>query len=216
MLTNHQIEDLAQRMRIPLEFVGFKSNLPEKLKANKAYIINLDDEICEDTGIVSSGTHWTAFQVMEYPNGKKESMYFDSYGVAPPEIVKDRIFENFKLKVPHNTKDIQSLMNEACGWYCLAYLHFINAYENRSKRLYWDTEEFLSLFEDLNKSTDFKKNEYILKLFFQSEDPSKRKPIEVIADPDTITGGNEDRIAPDVEGCEYDGHMKIGVDVRYV
>lgn len=216
MLTNHQIEDLAHRMRIPLEFVGFKSNLPKKLKANRAYIINLDDEVCEDTGIPSGGTHWTAFQVMEYPNGKKQGMYFDSYGVAPPEIVKERIMDSFKLKVPYNTKDIQSLMNQACGWYCLAYLHFINAFEHRTRMLYQDTENFLSLFEDLNRSTDFKKNEYILKMFFQSEDPSKRKPIEVIADPDSITDGKEDRIGSDVEGCEYDSHVPISVDVKYI
>ena len=216
MLTNHQIEDLAGRMKIPLEFVGFKSNLPKKIKTNRSYIINLDDEVCEDTGIQSGGTHWTCFQVMEYPNGKKEGIYFDSYGVPPPEIVKERLMDNFKMKVPYNTKDIQSLMNEACGWYCLAFMHFINAYHNRSKQLYWDVEEFLSLFEDLNKSVDFKKNEYILKMFFQSEDESKRKPIEVISDPDRITAGCGDRIVPEVEGGEYAGHIPISVDIKYV
>ena len=216
MLTNIQIEDLAQRMKIPLEFVGFKSSLPKKLKTNKAYIINLDDEVCEDTGIQSGGTHWTCFQVMEYPNGKKEGIYFDSFGVAPPEIVKERIMSNFKMVLPYNTKDIQSLLNQACGWYCLALLHFINAYANRTKQLYWDVEEFLSLFEDLNKSIDFKKNEYILKMFFQPEDESKRKPIEVISDPDQITDGCGDRVDPDVEGAEYEGHVPISVDIKYI
>jgi hypothetical protein len=216
MLTNIQIEDLAQRMKIPLEFVGFKSSLPKKLKTNKAYIINLDDEVCEDTGIQSGGTHWTCFQVMEYPNGKKEGIYFDSFGVAPPEIVKERIMSNFKMVLPYNTKDVQSLLNQACGWYCLALLHFINAYANRTKQLYWDVEEFLSLFEDLNKSIDFKKNEYILKMFFQPEDESKRQPIEVISEPDRITDGCGDRIDPDVEGAEYDGHVPISVDIKYI
>ena len=216
MLTNIQIEDLAGRMKIPLEYVGFKSNLPTQIKPNKAYIINLDDEICEDTGIPSGGTHWTCFQVVEYPNGKKESIYFDSYGIAPPEIVKERIMSNFKMTIPYNTKDIQSLMNEACGWYCLAFLHFINAYQNRRKQLYWDVEEFLSLFEDLNTSVDFKKNEYILKMFFQSEDESKRKPIEVISDPNEITAGKIDRINPDIEGAEYLEHIPMSVDVKYI
>lgn len=216
MLTNHQIEDLAFRMKIPLEFVGFKSNLPKKIKTNKAYIINLDDEVNEGTGIVSGGTHWVCMQVMEYPNKKIEGIYFDSYGVAPPEIVKERLMDNFKIKVPYNTKDIQSLMNEACGWYCLAFLHFINAYPNRSKMLYWDTEEFLSLFEDLNKSIDWKKNEYILKMFFQPEDPTKRREIEVISEPDRITDGLKDRIVPELKDGEYEGHIPISVDVKYI
>jgi hypothetical protein len=218
MLTNIQIEDLAQRMKIPLEFCGFKSELPKKLKTNKAYVINLDDEVDKATGILSGGSHWTTFTIMEYPNGKKEAIYFDSYGVGPPEIVKERVMNSFKLGLPYNTKDIQSLMNQACGWYCLAYQHFIYAYPQRSKNLYWDTEAFLELFEDLNKSVDFKKNEYILKMFFQPEDPKLRKPIEVISDPDNITDGCGQEINPDnlPEGASYDGMEKIKVDIKYV
>lgn len=216
MLTNTQIEDLAVRMKVPLEFIGFKSELPKKLKSNKAYIINMDDEVDKGTGIRSGGTHWTCFQVMEYPNNKKEAMYFDSFGVQPPEIVKKRILDEFKIKLPYNTKDIQSLMNEACGWYCLAYLHFINVFPQRSKSLYWDTETFLDLFEDLNTSIDFKKNEYILKMFFQPENEKLRKPIEVISDPDNITAGCEDKINPDAEGAEYAGIQQIAVDVKYI
>ena len=216
MLTNTQIQDLSKRMKVPLEYCGFKSNLPKTLKTNRAYIINLDDEVDKGTGILSGGTHWTCFQIMEYPNGKKEGIYMDSYGAGPPEIVNKRVMDNFKMKLPYNTKDIQSLMNEACGWYCLAFLHFINVYPQRTKNLYWDTEAFLSLFEDLNKSIDWKKNEYVLKMFFQPEDESKRKPIEVIADPDDITNGLEDRINPNAEGAEYNGMEKISVDVKYI
>jgi len=218
MLTNDQIDDLAGRMKIPIAYVGFKSNLPKKIKPNKAYIINLDDEYDRGTGMRNGGSHWTCFQVMEYPNGKKEGIYFDSYGAPPPEIVNERMMDSFKMKLPYNTKDIQSLMNDACGWYCLAFLHFINAFPQRSKQLYWDTEAFLDMFEDLNKSIDWKKNEYILKMFFQPEDPSKRKAIEVFADPDTITDGCEQQINPKdlPEGAEYDGIQKIQVDVKYV
>jgi len=217
MLTNVQIEDLAQRMEIPLEFVGFKSELPTKLKTNKCYIINLDDEVDEGTGILSSGTHWVSFVVMKYPNEKTEAIYFDSYGIGPPEIVKQRVKDNFKIGLPFNEKDIQSLMNEACGWYCLAFCHFIFAYENRTKNLYWDVEAFLSLFEDLNKSIDFKKNEYILKMFFQPKDPKLRKPIEVIADTDRITDGCTQQIDPSKlpeEGTAFDSIQKVAVEIK--
>jgi len=183
MLTDIQIKDLAEKLSIPLEAVCFKSNLKHmKLKYNRSYIINLEDEIDKD-GDRNDGTHWTCFQVDEYKNGKKMACYFDSYGVAPPTDVIDFVGE----EIPFNKKNIQSLMNNACGWYCLAYLHFINAFPQRSGDLYDDTEGFLSLFDDLNTSCDFKKNEFILKHFFQASDPSLRKPITVEGQPNTET-----------------------------
>ena len=51
---------------------------------------------------------------------------------------------------------------------------FYNAYPERSKDLYTDTSDFLDLFEDLNKSVDWKHNEYMLKMFFQSTDTSSK------------------------------------------
>ena len=70
-------------------------------------------------------------------------------------------------------------MGNACGFFCVAFMHYINSYENRVRDLYADTEDFLDLFVDLNTSVDWKQNEYMLKMFFQSTDPSLRKPIEV-------------------------------------
>ena len=49
---------------------------------------------------------------------------------------------------------------------------------------------FLDYFEDLNKSTNFMKNEYILKHFFQPTDPKLRKEITTIADTNSITQDN--------------------------
>lgn len=184
-LTDSQIEDLCQRMNIPLGDICFKDELPEELEFNKGYFINIQDSVDQD-GKPSPGTHWTYVQCRKYPNNKTECMYFDSYGVAPPENVKRVVKQTMKKQgLPYNTKDIQSLMNNACGFYCLAFAHFINASKFRSNDLFRDTETFVSLFEDLNKSTDFKKNEYILKLFFRSEDPSLRKEIDVITSDDT-------------------------------
>ena len=74
-----------------------------------------------------------------------------------------------------------------------AWAHFINSYKGRTGSIYHDTEEFLEHFDDLNNSCDFKKNEYVLKLFFQAENPSLRKDIEVL-DIDEITGGDNDKI----------------------
>ena len=174
MLSDADIIDLAQRMSIPLEAVVFKDQIPGKLKYNKAYIINLEDAHSKD-GKRNQGTHWTCFQCNRYKSGKIERIYFDSFGMPPPTSVTDFVGGH----IPHNDVDIQSLMNEACGWYCLAFLHFINASEYRSGDLFTDANHFISMFNDLEKSHDFKKNEFILKHFFRSSDPSRRMAIEV-------------------------------------
>lgn len=181
MLTDRQIEDLSQRMRIPLEGVYFKDEIPSPLKYNKTYIINLQDS-SNDNGDDNSGTHWTMFQVNKTPKNIIQPIYFDPYGVEPPEAVKEYIKKETKMNLPYTSKDIQSLMNNACGYYCLAMAHFINTFVGRSGYLYSDVEGFLNLFDDLNTSIDWRKNEYILKHFFESEDKSKRKPINIDID----------------------------------
>lgn len=186
MLTDNQIEQLSIMMNIPLENIIFKDQVPEKFKFNKSYVINLEDEYNEN-GKLNSGSHWTCLQINKYPNGKIEGLYFDSFGAPPPsDIIECYKRTTNKSHLPYNTKDIQSLMSNACGWYCCAYLHYINNFIYRTKNLYDDTDKFLDYFDDLNKSVDFKKNEFILKHFFQSKDPTKRKEINIIADPSTI------------------------------
>ena len=195
-LTDIQIRDLAKRMGIPLIFCGFKTELAdERLQYNKSYIVNLEDAF-DEFGHPNTGSHYTCFQVNRYPSGKVQGIYFDSFGQPPPQIVD--AFVGFKL--PYNTKDIQSLMNSACGWYCLSLLHYINKYEGRTRDLFTDCEDFTDLFDDLSVSCEHLKNEYILKHFFQSSDPALRKPIEVggqvspsaPANPNTIISGDDD------------------------
>ena len=206
-LTDYQIKELAKRMMIPLADVVFKDELESPLEYNKAYIINIEDSV-DENGHPNDGTHWCYLQCNKYPLGKIESIYFDPYGAPPPESVKKAVKETTKQNgLPYTEVDIQSLMNNACGYYCLALGHFINASKFRSNDLYNDVNEFLNLFDDLNKSVDFKKNEYVLKHFFRSSDPKLRKEIEVIAPLDKIT--NED------EKGGLDG-FKIPVDINII
>lgn len=204
MLTDGQIEELASRMGIPLVFVGFKNELPNKIEANKSYIINMENDIDMD-GKINGGSHWTCFQVSVYPNHKKEAIYFDSFGIGAPELVKKRIKSNFGIETPHTNKDIQSLMSDACGYYCLAFLHFINECPHRSRHLHTDANTFMSMFDDLNKSVDWKKNEWILKHFFQSKDPTKRRAVDVLTE-DMARAA--ERMA--------ENHTSIPVDVKFV
>lgn len=186
-LTDTQLKELAKKMGFSLEDVCFKDELPYKVKSNTSYIINLENEFDED-GEPNSGTHWCCFQVNKYPSGKVEPIYFDPYGMPPPEIVKKTVERTFGQKLPFCEKDIQSLMNNACGWYCCAFLHFINASQYRSQDLYQDVGAFLEMFDDLNKSIDFKKNEYILKHFFQA--PDIKNNIDVGLRPANIMSDN--------------------------
>jgi hypothetical protein len=163
MLTNLQVEDLAERMNIRLEPVVFKSELANMtLKYNRSYIINLEDEF-DETGQKNSGSHYVCFQVNHYVDKPDEQVYFDSYGCPPPNEVLD--FCKVKA-IPYSEIDVQSIMADCCGWFTLAFLHFINAWEHRSRNLYQDAEHFTSLFKDMNKDNDWKYNEYVLKQFF--------------------------------------------------
>jgi len=181
MLTDEQIKELSVKMGFPLELVCFKDELPRKLKYNTSYVINLDNSIDED-GKESEGTHWTCLQVNKYPNGSVEPIFFDPYGAPPSENIKKFVLDNCGKFLPYTNKDIQSLMNNACGFFVCAFLHYINAWEYRSKDLYDDVNMFLNYFDDLNTSIDWKKNEYILKMFFQSSDPTKRNEIDVLTE----------------------------------
>ena len=187
MLTDSQIKELSNKMNFPLADICFKDQLPKKIKYNEAYVINLDDSYNEQ-GKLNQGSHWTCLQVNKNKDGTIEPFFFDPYGAPPSENIKKFVKETTGQKLPYNTKDIQSMMNNACGWYCCALLHFINASELRKKHIYTDAEMFLELFDDLNKSVDFKKNEWILKHFFMPKDNKMRKEINVIADNETISG----------------------------
>jgi len=205
-LTDIQIVDLSRRMKIPLASVKFKDELKAPLQFNKSYIINLENSI-DENGEPNDGTHWTFLQINKYPNNKIESIYFDPYGAPPSENIKKVVEQTTGKKgLPHTDKDIQSLMNNACGYYCLALGHFINASQYRSKDLYDDVSNFLDMFEDLNTSVDFKKNEFILKHFFRSEDPKLRKDIDVIAPIENISKQDEKG------GIDM---MKLPVDIKY-
>ena len=178
MLSDSQIETLAGRMGIPLEGVYFKNDLPKDLKFDRSYIINMEDSL-NDEGKQNPGSHWCAFQISKTKDGKVLPCYFDPFGLGPPLAVSAAVERFCGKKLPHTSKNIQSLMAECCGYFCLAWLHFINASGFRAGHIYADTETFLDNFEDLNTSIDYKKNEFCLKCFFRADDPTKRTDIDL-------------------------------------
>lgn len=202
MLSNFELAKLAQKMRLPLERICFKNELSyEPLKYNVGYIINSQNDVDEDTGEDNVGAHWTALYVAKTKDGRIEPLFFDSFGAPPAEEIKKYVAPHY---LPYFTKDIQSLMADCCGFYCLAYLYFISVSTiGRTGHLYQDGETFIDLFEDLNKSNEWKKNEWILSQFFQAKEEKHRKEIDVFC---------EDKQSQEQSGA----NQQYAVDVKYV
>ena len=180
MLSNFELINLASKMNMPLERICFKNELKhEPLKYNVGYIINSQDDTDEDTGEDNVGSHWTALYIAKLKDGRIQPLFFDSFGAPPAEDIKKYVAPHY---LPHLTKDIQSLMSDVCGFYCLAFLYFVSVSHYRTGNLYQDAETFIDLFDDLNKSNDWKKNEWILQQFFQAKDPRLRREIDVLCE----------------------------------
>ena len=131
MLSDIEVRDLARRMSVPLVFCSFKDNLArETLQYNKGYIVNMESTTDPETGKQQEGSHYVCFQCNRYPSGEKQCIYFDSYGMPPPEEVK-QFCEG--VKVHFNTKDIQSV-NGRLLWLllsCFSPLHQCLSSKNR-------------------------------------------------------------------------------------
>jgi hypothetical protein len=110
-LSNTDIEKYYKNDR---RFAGvFSRNDLPKTIYNKNYIINMDDR----SGF---GTHWVAVI-----NTGSRCIYFDSFGVYPPEEVllfmrssgKENIMNEYRVQ------DVGSLM---CGYFCIYFIDSIN------------------------------------------------------------------------------------------
>ena len=108
LLSNFDLVELGQMMGLNINVVSKDRLLGTNYKDN---IINLDD-------FGNEGTHWVALFV-----SGSNAVYFDSFGQEPPLSViqyckgKKLIFSDYI---------IQNLVQSACGYYCLAFLHFMN------------------------------------------------------------------------------------------
>lgn len=75
-------------------------------------VINLDPSW-------QSGSHWTAAYVPEYGNG----IYFDSYGLRPPENMKTFLERNCKkYGYTYNIAVFQGDLSIKCGYFCISFL----------------------------------------------------------------------------------------------
>lgn len=134
-LSNTDIIYILKEQKIKLNGVFMKDELPTKLKRG-FYVINLQ------SSNIGNGTHWTAF----YYNPNK-SFYFDAFGFPAPIEIEQ------KLKAyKYNKKQIQNLKSTSCGFYCIAFIIFMNGlnYKELENRF----ETFIDAFSTNTKIND--------------------------------------------------------------
>lgn len=145
LLSNTDLVELAEMMGLNITAIS-----KDKLK----YLKNIGDGVVLNLDSIGGGTHWVALSILG-----KDACYFDSFGQEPPMSVirycrgKTLIYNEFI---------IQNLNQEACGYYCLAFLHFM--YSNKSvTNMRYKLNSFIKPF-DLDDTT---KNDNILQSYFK-------------------------------------------------
>jgi hypothetical protein len=94
-------------------------------------------------------SHWVALL-----KDGNDYFYFDSYGVVPPQMLEDMIMQGSKNGLYcYNTKEIQAINSSSCGFYCVAFLKWLDKSKNKIKAF----QDFQNLFSD-----KYLKNEEVL------------------------------------------------------
>lgn len=112
-MTNVGIEKVMKRHKVTnFRGVYSKDMLPKRMRADECCIINLEDYFDGE------GTHWVC--VYNDPSSN-DVEYFDSFGLTPPDCVKNYMTIGDK-GIVYNSSDIQNLDSQMCGYYCCYYI----------------------------------------------------------------------------------------------
>ena len=160
MLSNFDIENIANYYNIPI-VVLMKDEL-KKIKNNDCnYIINLESS---NDG---NGTHWLALKIEN-----RDCVYFDSYGMLPPEEIITFCKRISKSHLTYNTKEIQDINAQTCGFFAMAFLIFLNY--NNNNDLYQKSSSFSNIF-----SSNTKLNNKILQQFYRHL-PTRSSNLQIV------------------------------------
>lgn len=137
ILSNFDLIRIAKERRILLNDVIAKDQV-DKLTKDGNYVINLENHN-------QPGSHWTALIL-----SAKNCIYFDSFGMPPPEKVY-RFLEKKYGKVLFSKTEIQDMDSTFCGYFCLAFLKFM---QERKGTLANKLLLFQKLFKENTKEND--------------------------------------------------------------
>ena len=161
MLSNFEIEDLAQQFDLPLIGVYSKDELKNVVPRVGTYIVN------QQNSTEGDGTHWTMCKIFCDDDRDEQgadvkvckALAFDSFGVGC-SIEVSEFLKNFK-PIAQNTRQIQDLKSDECGWYCLC-LDYALEHKKHGETYLKDYESWIQMW-----SNDTRKNSYILQEFFK-------------------------------------------------
>jgi len=151
MLSNFDLERLAEFYNLPLVAITMKDELPATIKEG-CYIINLQ------SSTAGQGSHWLGLFIH-----KNNAYYFDSFGGSPPLEVIKFVKTRKGCHLYYNNFIIQDLKSGNCGFYALAFLLWCYSYILFSKNMTNMFNDFVNSFVD-----DTKENDIILKEFFKT------------------------------------------------
>jgi hypothetical protein len=162
MLTNFDIERIANKLKLPIVGVFSKDMLPEK-RIIGSYYINMENKNDGD------GTHWVLAKIYDDDSRDEDddvkevhkvgALYFDPFGLDMPKEI-ERFLNPFK-PIPYNNRQIQSINTTQCGWYCLSCDYALEHKQNDETYLE-DYEKYLALWSDRPEQ-----NLRLLKTFFK-------------------------------------------------
>lgn len=111
--SNSQLANFAKGINLPLIEINFAEDII--ITQDGAYIINLGD-------LHIGGTHWTGLWIED-----NEAFYFDSYGVAPEDILVAKIhaYNPNIILAYNNGYEFQLFDEELCGMWVLMFFHFM-------------------------------------------------------------------------------------------
>ena len=147
MLSNFDIEEIANHYNLDVQII-MKDELKNMKPINTNYIINLE------SSTMGNGTHWMALKI-QYKN----CVYCDSYCMLPPEEIISFCKRIQKSHLSYNTKEIQDINAQTCGFFAMAFLIFLNY--NNNNNMYQKSSSFSNIF-----SANTKLNNKILQQFY--------------------------------------------------
>lgn len=145
--SNTDLIEISRILNIPRPIICFDEDLATMKRLGTQYfVLNLGHES-------NGGTHWVGLCIR---NRGKEMLYFDSYGVIFPNMVRD--YSASCSKKGYNVTQIQDLHSNLCGWYVMGWL---KAIQGSTKDMYKATNDFVNEFW-----SDYDGNSELLKMMF--------------------------------------------------
>jgi len=157
MLTDKELKQLFKIFKIKCRGIYLKDELKPVETEEGFYIYNLDSKT-KPVMSTSLGTHWTCSV-----GNDKQAMYFDSYGVVPPNEIS--YFLKLKYdKYMYNNYIIQDLNSTNCGFYCLGLALYVKENQATNPNLMQTCNEYINMFGDNARTNDVILRDFLYKM----------------------------------------------------